>query len=209
MKRVVKGFVRLGGILFVAGVIYTGYTVWNVWHASRSDEAQTADAIIVLGAAQYNGKPSPVLKARLDHAAALYKRGLAPNIVVTGGKGDGDRNSEAGASAAYLGTLGVPDEVVLREVQGRSSWESLQASARFMKARGIHKVLLVSDPFHSARIKEMADDLGLDALVSPTRTSPIQGREQLPYYARETGALGFARIFGFSRLAGFEKNFSA
>lgn len=189
--------------------LYGVYTAWDVYRSAHSDQRPNADAIVVLGAAQYNGRPSPVLKARLDHAAKLYKAGIAKTVVVTGGKASGDDDTEASASAEYLGTLGVPDRDVLREVQGTSSWESLQASARFMKARGINKVVLVSDAFHNARINAMADDLGLEAYVSPTATSPIQGREEMPYYTKEIVALGVGRIIGFSRLAGWEKDFSA
>ncbi len=204
-----KFVLKVVAVLFGLGALYGIYTVWDVWNSSHKDQPVESDAIVVLGAAQYNGKPSPVLKARLDHAAALYKRGIAPTIVVTGGKTSGDDDTEASASAEYLGTLGVPDKNVLREVQGRSSWQSLQAAALFMKARDIHKVVLVSDPFHNARINEMGEDLGLESYVSPTKTSPIDGSEVLPYYVKESVALGFGRVFGFSRLAGLEQDFSA
>lgn len=188
---------------------YVAFNVWDVWRWASADQAQQADAIVVLGAAQYNGSPSPVLKARLDHAVSLYERDLAPVVVVTGGAGDGDSNTEASASAAYLGRNGVPDEDVLREVQGRNSWSSLQASARFMADRDIHDVILVSDPFHSARIRQMAKDLDLDPVVSPTRTSPIEDSDALPYYGKEVVAISVGRIFGFDRLASLEQDFSA
>lgn len=206
MKSLVSRFLS---IVVFAIVVYFLYTTFVVWRASTVDEAAPADAIVVLGAAQYNGQPSPVLQARLDHAASLWKQGLAPRIVVTGGRIPGDSNTEAGASAAYLGRLGVPDENVLREVQGRTSWESLQASARFMKERNIERVILVSDPFHSARIASMAEELGLDPLVSSTSTSPITGLDQLPYYSKEVVSLGVGRMFGFGRLAHLESNFGA
>ncbi len=209
MKRLFGFSLKLMFVVGLVAVLYLAYTAWDVWSSSHRDEAQQADAIVVLGAAQYNGYPSPVLKARLDHAADLRKRGFADTIVVTGGKGEGDRNSEAGASAAYLATLGVPDRAVLREVQGRSSWESLQAAAAFMKKRDINRVILVSDPFHTARIREMARDLGLDPVVSPTRTSPIGGSEELRHYAKEIAGLGLGRLVGFSRIAGIEDDFAA
>jgi uncharacterized SAM-binding protein YcdF (DUF218 family) len=133
------------------------------------------DAIVVLGAAQYDGRPSPVLAARLDHALRLWAEGLSPRIVVTGGKRPGDRFTEAQASAEYLMDRGVPDEVILREVQGATSWESLAASARILRERGLGSVVLVSDPYHAKRIAGIASELGLTAFTSPTRTSPETG----------------------------------
>jgi len=188
-------------------VTYTSYITFRVWHSSTLDQAAPADAIVVLGAAQYNGKPSPVLQARLDHAAELWKRKLAPKVVVTGGRIQGDPHTEAGASAEYLAGKGVPDSAVLREVQGRNSWESLQAAALFMKARGIEKVLLVSDSFHDARIAAMSRDLGLKPLVSPTSDSPIQGSARVPYFLKEVLSLWVGELFGFGRLASLERSF--
>src|SRR3954468_10806172 len=119
-----------------AVVVYLAVTFIQVWIASRRDEARPAQAIVVLGAAQYNGRPSPVLRARLDHAAALFKKGLADVVVVTGGKQPGDTFTEASASADYLAGKGIPQEKVLREVEGRNSWQSLAASAAFLKRDG-------------------------------------------------------------------------
>jgi uncharacterized SAM-binding protein YcdF (DUF218 family) len=184
-------------------VIVTGYfavTFVQVWWAGRQDEARKAEAIVVLGAAQYNGRPSRVLAARLDHAADLYQQGLAPVVVVTGGRAEGDRFTESGASASYLHGKGVPDDAILREVQGRNSWQSLAASARFLKAQGIHEVLLVSDPFHAARINGMAEELGLEAATSPTRSSPIQGVDEFRHLLTETAQVGLGRIIGFRRM---------
>jgi uncharacterized SAM-binding protein YcdF (DUF218 family) len=121
-------------------------------------------------------------------------------VVVTGGRATGDRYSEASVSANYLHTKGVPDDAILREVDGRNSWESLSASARFLKRRGITDVVLVSDPFHAARIQSMARELGLDASTSPTRTSPIRGFGQLRRMVGETMKVGLGRIVGFRRL---------
>lgn len=188
---------------------YAGFTAVQVWQGStRSDDA-SADAIVVLGAAQYNGRPSPVLQARLDHAVTLYRSGRAPVVVVTGGRQLGDRDTEATAAAGYLTGRGVPDEVLLREVQGRSSWESLQATTRFLRQRDINTVLLVSDSFHNARILTMTKQLGLDPLVSPTPTSPITGMTRARYLAREVVALGLGRALGFGRLQHLQTDFSA
>lgn len=194
-------------VLILVG--YVGYIAMEVRHYARIDQARAVDAIVVLGAAQYNGSPSPVLQARLDHAADLWKRKLAPVIVVTGGKVAGDAHTEAGASAAYLAKLGVPDANVLREVQGRNSWESLQAAARFMQARDINTVLLVSDSFHDARIHDMAHDLGLKAYVSPTETSPISGAARKRYLVKEVVALSLGRLVGFNHIASWERSFAS
>jgi uncharacterized SAM-binding protein YcdF (DUF218 family) len=190
--------------LLAAVVLYLGVTFVQVWRAARHDQARPADAIVVFGTAQYNGVPSPVLAARLDHAIELYKKDLAPVIVVTGGNQPGDRYTEATASANYLIERGVPDEDVLREVSGTSSWQSLAAAANFLDDREITDVLLVSDPFHSLRIRAMASELGLEAHSSPTRTSPIRGMTEARYMARETLAVAVGRIVGFRRQASIE-----
>jgi uncharacterized SAM-binding protein YcdF (DUF218 family) len=196
------------GLLAAAGVVglvavYLAVTFVQVWLASRGDDADhKAQAIVVFGAAQYNGRPSAVLKARLDHATTLYRKGIAPTIVVTGGRQPGDRFTEATAAAGYLHSKGVPDEHILREVSGQSSWQSLASTAAFLKDRSIRNVILVSDPFHSLRITNMAAELGLQASASPTRTSPITGFDATQYMGRETVAVAVGRIVGFRREAG-------
>ena len=190
--------------LLVAVVLYLGVTFVQVWRAARNDQARPADAIVVFGTAQYNGVPSPVLAARLDHAIELYEKDLAPVIVVTGGNQPGDQFTEATASANYLIQRGIPDEHVLREVSGTSSWQSLAAAANFLDDRKITDVLLVSDPFHSLRIRAMASELGLEGHSSPTKTSPIRGMTEARYMARETLAVAVGRIVGFRRQASIE-----
>lgn len=189
-------------MVLVLVLLYLGVTLVQVVGAARRDEARRADAIVVLGAAHYNGEPSPVLRARLDHARALYRRQLAGVIVVTGGRQPGDRLSEAAAGATYLARRGVPQSAILREVNGRNSWESLAAAAAELKKRKKDDVILVSDPFHSARIGAIAGELGLNAAVSPTRTSPIAGPRETMYLVRETAAVAAGRILGFRRLTG-------
>ncbi len=196
---------RAAVALVLIGLVYGLVTFFQVWSAARSDQARTSEAIVVLGTAQYNGRPSPVLKARLDHAVALYRRKLAPVIVVTGGSQPGDRVTEATASANYLLAQGVPDDAVLREVSGSSSWQSLAAVAAFLDDRNIDEVLLVSDPFHSYRIRAIADELGLKGRTSPTRTSPISGVTEAQYMARETAAVALGRIIGFRREANIDE----
>lgn len=207
-------FRRLVVLVVLAGLIYGLVTFGQVWLKARDDEATgtggdaVADAIVVLGAAQYNGRPSPVLAARLDHAADLYDRGLAPLIVVTGGQADGDatRNTEASASADYLATEhGISQDDILRENSGCNTWESLASTANELRKRGKEKVVLVSDPFHSARVAAMAGELDLDARVSPTRTSPIGGQRELRFMARETAVVAVGRIVGFRQLMGVDK----
>jgi uncharacterized SAM-binding protein YcdF (DUF218 family) len=192
----------------VLPAVYFAVTFVQVWLTSRHEGARPAQAVIVLGAAQYDGRPSAVLRARLDHAADLYRRRLAPVVVVTGGKADGDRFTESAASANYLHTRGVPDEAILREATGRTSWQSLAASARFLRERGIHDVVLVSDPFHAARIAGIASELGLDASTSPTRTSPIKGLSEFRHMVTETAQVGVARVIGFRRLVRIEQRFA-
>ena len=202
MRRVAVIALKVVAGLLAAIILYGVVTFAQVWLASRRDGAHKAQAIVVFGAAQYNGRPSSVLKARLDHAVDLYHRRVAPVIVVTGGRQPGDKFTEATASADYLHTKGVPDNDILREVSGHSSWQSLASTASFLKARRIHDVVLVSDPFHSLRIGGMAAELGLDAATSPTRTSPITGFDVATYMGRETLAVAVGRIVGFRREAG-------
>jgi uncharacterized SAM-binding protein YcdF (DUF218 family) len=203
MARPLALAIKVTAAVLAVVVVYLAVTFVQVWNASRRDEARKgAQAILVFGAAQFNGRPSAVLRARLDHAGALYHQGFSPVIVVTGGRQPGDRFTEATASADYLHGKGVPDKDILREVSGHSSWQSLAAAAAFLKARHIRHVILVSDPFHSLRIKSMASELGLDAATSPTRTSPIGGFTAAQYMGRETLAVAVGRIVGYRREAG-------
>ena len=200
MKRLLKLAIRV--ILVIVGivVVYLAVTFVQVWMAARRDGARPSQAIIVLGAAQYNGRPSPVLAARLDHAIDLYREDIAPVIVVTGGRQPGDQYTEAGASADYLHEHGVEERAILRETTGRTSWESLEAAARFLKSRDIIRVVLVSDPYHSKRISAIAHDVGLDAVTSPTRTSPIKGFSAFKRMWGETLRVAAGQIFGYARL---------
>jgi uncharacterized SAM-binding protein YcdF (DUF218 family) len=191
------------GLLLV--IVYLGITFVQVWQASRRDDARSAEAIVVFGAAQYNGRPSPVLKARLDHAADLYEKDVAPTIVVTGGQAKGDDSpfNEANVSARYLMDVReVPDEALLLETASENSWQQMASAANELRKRGKEQVVLVTDPFHAARVQAMADELGLDSHVSPTRTSPIAGNRELKHFARETVAVAAGRVVGFRRLMG-------
>lgn len=182
------------GVL-AAVVLYLGGTFLQVWQASRADSARPAEAIVVLGAAQYDGRPSPVLQNRLDHALELYEDGLAPLIVVTGGRQEGDRFTEATAGYNHLRSRGVPDEHIRKEVQGHTTYESLAAVARFLRDDGITDVILVSSPSHSKRLAGVADDVGLDAALSPSSGTP-----SLTSLGRETVAVSVGRIVGYRRM---------
>jgi uncharacterized SAM-binding protein YcdF (DUF218 family) len=144
--------------------------------AGRRDEARAAAAIVVLGAAQYDGRPSPVLRARLDHAIQLWQRGMAPQVIFTGGRGDGDTTSEAAVSRRYALRRGVPDSAIVVETIGRTTRESLRGVAELMLDRPNSEVILVSDPFHMLRLSILARRFGLRPIMSPTRTSPISQR---------------------------------
>jgi uncharacterized SAM-binding protein YcdF (DUF218 family) len=142
-----------------------------IW-ASR-DEARPAQAIVVLGAAQYAGKPSPVLRARLDHALDLWNRHLATLLILTGGTGSGDTTSEAAVGRTYATKRGVPDSAILVENEGRTTSESMRAVAGMLEVRGLQTALLVSDPFHMLRLRILARRFGFTPYTSPTQTSPI------------------------------------
>ena len=146
---------------------------------SSRDEARPADSIVVLGAAQYAGRPSPVLRARLDHALELWQRHLGKVLILTGGTGTGDTTSEAAVGRTYAIKHGVPDTVILMETQGRTTSESMRAVAGMLEARGLQTALLVSDPFHMLRLRILARRFGFTPYTSPTQTSPISpNREQ-------------------------------
>jgi uncharacterized SAM-binding protein YcdF (DUF218 family) len=128
--------------------------------------------------------------------------------VVTGGRRPGDRQTEAGAGAEYLESLGIPGSAIERETTSTNSWESLTAVARFLRADGIERVILVSDPYHSFRIRGIADELGLEAMVSPTRSSPTEGAAEVRAMLRETAAVAVGRIIGYSRLLRLDNELS-
>ena len=160
------------------------------------DEAASVDAIVVLGAAQWDGRPSPVLRARLEHAHALWRDGHAPWLVVTGGVGAGDTTSEAVVSRRFLTQLGVPAEKVLMEAEGRTTEQSVRGVAAMLKGQGVSRVLLVSDPFHMLRLDVLARSHGLAPLTSPTRTSPISrnGAELVTYVLAESIKVPFTLV---------------
>jgi uncharacterized SAM-binding protein YcdF (DUF218 family) len=164
--RVPQALLLLVFIAWLASLV--GVLLWE-----HRDEARPAAAIVVLGAAQYVGRPSPVLRARLDHALQLWQRGVAPRMVLTGGRGEGDTTSEAAVGRRYVMRRGVPDSAILLETRGRTTSESLQEVAIIMDAQPSREVILVSDPFHMLRLAILARRFGMIPYTSPTRTSPI------------------------------------
>lgn len=173
-------------VVLAAGCIYT-IALLMVLIVSQQDQRHSADAIVVLGAAQYNGRPSPVLRARLDHGLELYREGLAPRIVVTGGVGRGDTTSEAIVGRHYLITHGVAPSAVVVQPQGRSTQASMTAVAQWLRTAHLKRVILVSDPFHMFRLRLEARRNDLEAYTSPTGSSPISDNPvlELRYLAAE------------------------
>jgi uncharacterized SAM-binding protein YcdF (DUF218 family) len=173
-------------VLLAAAILYTVSLV-AVLVVSQQDQRRPVDAIVVLGAAQYNGRPSPVLRARLDHALGLYREGLAPLIVVTGGVGRGDTTSEAIVGRRYLMAHDVPARAVVAQPEGRTTMASMTAVAAWLRNRGHRRVLLVSDPFHMFRLRLEARRTRLEAYTSPTESSPISDNPvlELRYLVRE------------------------
>lgn len=166
LRRILTIAVTVAFALWVISA--TAVLIW----ASR-DEAQPAQAIVVLGAAQYAGRPSPVLRARLDHALELWNRHLASLLILTGGTGSGDTTSEAAVGRTYARKHGVPDSAILVESEGRTTSESMRAVAGMLEVRGLQSALLVSDPFHMLRLRILARRFGFTPYTSPTKTSPI------------------------------------
>lgn len=192
---------RLLVVALLGAVVYLGAVLWWVHRVGRSDDVRPVDVIVVLGAAQYDGRPSPQLAARLDHALDLWRRGVAARIVTTGGKRPDDRFTEAAAAANYLRDRGVPATAIV-EVEGSTSYESLELmAAAVARDDGVPvRAVLVSDPFHSLRIRLVAEELGLRAQVSPTRTSPLRGSAAVRREVKEAVGVAVGLVVGFDRL---------
>ena len=170
----VRDLIRLTAAVGLGMAIVAGYATYRIWNQGQRDEQRRADAIVVMGAAQYDGRPSPVFAARLDHAIELYRAGVAPNLVVTGGKAPGDRTTEAASARAYAIAHGVPAGAILLEDQSRNTLDSIRAVGGLLRANHLEAAVLVSDRPHMLRVLRMAGDAGITAWGSPTRTSPIE-----------------------------------
>lgn len=190
----IVGRLVVGAVLVAALVI--GGTAFRVWQVARVDDRKPADVVVVLGAAQYNGEPSEVLGSRLDHAARLWRQGVAPVIVTVGGRRDGDSFTEGESGKNYLTSYGIPADAVVALGEGGDTLDSVRAVADRARAQGWSAVVIVSDPWHSKRAATMASDAGLEVTTSPTRSGPIvQTRQtQARYILRETAALLYYRL---------------
>jgi len=184
----------------VAMVAVGGYAAYRIWDQGNRDERPPADAIVVMGAAQYDGRPSPVIAARLDHAIELFHEGIAPRLIVTGGKQEGDRTTEAASARIYAVQHDVPDEAILSEDQSRTTLQSIRGVAAAMRDQGFESAVFVSDPSHMLRVLRMASDQGITAFGSPTRTSPLErdALRRVDAIVHELGALAYYFISGGS-----------
>ena len=183
----------------LAGCALTAYTTYRVWQEGQEDGRRKVDAIVVLGAAQYNGRPSGALAARLDHAVDLYNQGYAPYLITTGGNLPGDRTTEAETGRCYAVTQGhVPAANVLMENTGGDTLESIEHVKAIFLARGFHTALFVSDRAHMLRILVMAQDVGIEAWASPTATSPddLDPNLSTDTMLHEVGGLGLYALLG-------------
>jgi len=197
-----KTFRRLVAAAVLLPVLVFLGTAVRVWWVAREDSHPRSDAIVVLGASQFDGRPSAVFRSRLDHALHLWEEGVAPRIVTVGGGQPGDRFTEAAAGARYLRDHGVTSVVAVPE--GSDTLQSLRAVDKAFEANGWHTAVIVTDPWHSLRSRRMAQDLGIDANTSPTRSGPAvrtRGTE-IRYIARETAAYLYYRLFHRSSEAG-------
>lgn len=184
----------------LAVLLVVASTALAIWWNARQDSRPPSDAIVVLGSAQYNGVPSSIFEARLEHAKSLYKAGVAPVIVTVGGKATGDQFTEAEAGRDYLAKAGVPRDHLLAVPEGVDTLQSMQAVAGAFTQHGWHSAVLVTDPWHAMRAQKMAEDAGMAATSSPTRQGPaVQTRTtQFRYILRETAAYLVYRATGRS-----------
>jgi len=189
--RVFVGFV-------VVVLVVLGYTAGHIWWVAREDSHPPSDAIVVLGASQYNGRPSAVFAARLDHAKVLYDEHVAPRIITVGGGQPGDRFTEAQAGQDYLVAHGVPAKWILPVRTGNDTLRSMRAVAAVFKRHDWHSVVIVTDPWHCLRARTMAHDAGLDAHTSPETAGPLFSHRstEIHYIWRETLAYLYYKLFG-------------
>jgi uncharacterized SAM-binding protein YcdF (DUF218 family) len=190
---------KVVSLVVAAIVLYFAVTLVQVWLTSRQYDAHRAGAIVVMGAAQYDGVPSPDLAARLDEALALYQDHDAPIIIVTGGKEPGDVYTESQAGARYLESKGVPASAIL-QAGGDDSYRNISEAAPQLIAHGVATVLVATDPFHEDRSMAIVSSFKLTPSPTPTRDSPITGWSTVPYFLKEAAGVGLGRIIGFNHL---------
>jgi uncharacterized SAM-binding protein YcdF (DUF218 family) len=187
-------------VLVLAGFMYVCLNIVQVWWIGRFSEARRVDAIVVMGVAQYDGRPSPQLQARLDHVLTLWKAGVAKLVITTGGNQPGDRFTEARASADYLVAGGIPEEAISMEDVGSTTLQSLEGVAEILLSRGLSSVEIVTDPYHALRSQLIAQDLGIIAYVSPTEHSAVTGGAEKRRMVNEGLGLSLAHVIGFRAL---------
>jgi uncharacterized SAM-binding protein YcdF (DUF218 family) len=199
---VLRWFRRLVAAVVVLVLLLVGGTAASIWWVARQDDRPPSDAIVVLGASQFDGRPSSVFEARLEQAKRLYDAGVAPRVITVGGGAPGDRTTEGAAGARYLESRGVEDAVAVPK--GRDTLQSLRAVEQLFDERGWSTAVVVTDPWHSLRSRAMARDLGIEAETSPTRSGPsVRTRgTQVRYIARETAAYLYYRLLGRSSEGG-------
>jgi uncharacterized SAM-binding protein YcdF (DUF218 family) len=193
---------RIASFIVLALLVYFAVTLVQVWLTSREYNPHPAAAIIVMGAAQYNGNPSPDLRARLNEALSLFHSGYANLIVLTGSKEKGDTYTEAQSGATYLESLKgspVPKDDIL-QAGGSNSYENVADAVQLLRPRHVTSVLMTTDPFHEDRSMAIASSLGLDPSAAPTQTSPIKGWATAPYFLKEAVGVGLGRVIGFNHL---------
>lgn len=194
MKRL---FVAVGLVFLLAATVL-GWTAFEIAQQSERDEARAADVILVLGAAEYMGRPSPVLKARLDHALELYQRKLAPRLLLTGGAGEGSKFTEAEAARDYLVKQGVPAENILLETEGTTTLQSIAAGAEILDRLSLRSCIVVSDGYHIFRAKSMLEHRGVRAYGSPRHGGSASATRQARLYVRQAAGYWLWRL-GLSR----------
>lgn len=194
----VRDLARIALATFIGAILVVGYMSWRIWDQGTRDEARNADAIVVLGAAQYNGTPSRILEARISHAVDLYHEGLAPVLIVTGGNQPGDFTTEAAVARRYALAHDVPDSAILVEDRGRTTLESMRTVASILRDHDLHTAVFVSDRTHLLRVLKMAGDAGIEGYGSPTTTSPNESTALDRFRAtiREIGAIGLYFVAG-------------
>ena len=200
MKRVAQ----LLALVLCVGSLYVGLTVFEVWRVGRTQSTTQVDAIVVMGAAQYDGVPSPLLKARLMRAFELWEQKVAPQIVLTGGNKPGDRFTEASASAIFLRQQGVPQEDLLQESLSRSTYEALRNVRNLVATdsgfAGIKRIVIVTDPYHELRSRLTAREMSFEATTSSSSNSPIAGNRAFKKHVKEGVGIALGRVIGFGNL---------
>ncbi len=187
--------------MVLIGLVLFGATLYQVYSFGQRDLARHAPAAVVMGAAEFDGSPSDVLRARLDHALILFHEGMVNKIITTGGSERGDIYTEAGVGKSYLSQHGVPAVDIISDPVGQDTYQSMVSVETVMHVLGISTAVFVSDRFHEYRVNQIALQLGIHDYSSPTATSPIHGRFLAVDYLREATAVLAAKVVGYKILS--------